>query len=141
MRRQRQARCAAAQQQQPTLGADDGLGGWRSSISSTVESSLDETTAASSRQALADLGIAELQPEQLFDDAHVQAWGPLLAAYMPVGVLLAVLRMAAWVGGIALDAAWLERPGVVDAYMALLGVRVEWRGQEHIPQQQVCCRR
>ena len=45
-------------------------------------------------------GIAPVSPEELFNDAFtdVRTWSPLLAAYFPLGCVLAVLRMvrACW---------------------------------------------
>jgi hypothetical protein len=105
-----------------------------SSSLSTLESSVDEALQSSSREeALSQLGIAPIDVQQLFDAAHVTDWDPLLLAYAPFGCLLALLRMAAWIGGIALDASWFRNPAVVDAYMALLGVTVVWHGEENIP--------
>lgn len=103
------------------------------SPTSTVESSVDEAVQSSGRESLTRLGIPQVSAEQLFDAAHVQEWTPLLLAYFPVGCLLAVIRMAAWIGGIALDASWFRNKAVIDAYMALLGVTVVWEGEENIP--------
>lgn len=58
----------------------------------------------------------------MFDDALVQPWSPALRAWLPLGALLAGLRMGLWVAGIALDAPWFRQRAVVDAYLALLGV-------------------
>jgi hypothetical protein len=88
---------------------------------------------SSSREKLSGLGIRPVAAEQLFDAAHVEEWTPLLLAYAPFGCVLAVIRMAAWIGGIALDASWFRNKAVVDAYMALLGVTVVWEGQQNIP--------
>ena len=106
-----------------------------STPTSTLESSVDEAVQNSSRETLSSLGIAPTAPEQLFDTAHIEQWTPLLLAYLPFGCALAALRMAAWVGGIALDAAWFRNPAVVDAYMSLLGVTVKWEGEENFPQE------
>lgn len=101
---------------------------------STLESSVDEALQSSSREeALSQLGIAPVDVHQLFDPSHVTNWDPLLLAYTPFGCLLALLRMAAWIGGIALDASWFRNKAVVDAYMALLGVTVVWQGKQNIP--------
>lgn len=100
---------------------------------STLESSVDEAVQLSGRETLESLGIAPIPTEQLFDKAHVEQWTPLLIAYAPLGCVLAMLRMAAWIGGIALDASWFRNPAVVDAYMALLGVTVKWEGEQNIP--------
>lgn len=104
---------------------------------STVESSVDEAVQSSGREALAGLGIAPLAAEALFDTQHVQEWTPALLAYAPLGCVLAFVRMAAWIGGIALDAAWFRNPVVVDAYMALLGVTVKWQDEHNIPATEV----
>jgi hypothetical protein len=98
-----------------------------------LESSIDEAAQSSSRETLENLGITPIATEQLFDKAHVEQWTPLLLAYAPLGCVLAVVRMAAWIGGIALDASWFRNPAVVDAYMALLGVTVKWEGEQNIP--------
>jgi hypothetical protein len=98
-----------------------------------LESSVDEAVQLSGRETLESLGIAPIPTEQLFDKAHVEQWTPLLIAYAPLGCVLAMLRMAAWIGGIALDASWFRNPAVVDAYMALLGVTVKWEGEQNIP--------
>lgn len=101
---------------------------------STLESSVDEALQSSSREeALSQLGIAPVDVHQLFDPSHVTNWDPLLLAYTPFGCLLALLRMAAWIGGIALDALWFRNKAVVDAYIALLGVTVVWQGEQNIP--------
>lgn len=105
------------------------------SPTSTLESSVDEAVQSSSREALTRLGIAAVAPEDLFDQQHIQEWTPLLLAYLPFGCALALIRMAAWVGGIALDASWFRNRAVIDAYMALLGVTVKWQGEQHIPAQ------
>jgi len=105
------------------------------SPTSTLESSVDEAVQSSIREALTRLGIAAIAPEDLFDQQHIQEWTPLLLAYLPFGCALALIRMAAWVGGIALDASWFRNSAVIDAYMALLGVTVKWEGEQHIPAQ------
>jgi hypothetical protein len=87
----------------------------------------------SSREILSNLGIRPVAAEQLFDPVHVREWTPLLLAYSPFGCVLAVIRMAAWIGGIALDASWFRNKAVVDAFMALLGVTVVWEGEQNIP--------
>lgn len=128
--------CRAAQQAAPSESAAAAL------ASFSPESSVDEAaSSASSRAALSALGIPPVtDPQrQLFDAAHVAQWTPALVAYAPIGALLALLRMAAWVGGIALDAPWFRHPAVVDAYMALLGVSVEWQDERNIPKQVRWC--
>jgi hypothetical protein len=96
---------------------------------------VDEAIEVSRHETLAALGLTQAAPSDLFPAAHVERWTPLLLAYAPIGAALAVLRMAAWVGGIALDAPWFRSPAVVSAYLTLLGVTVTWRGEENIPQQ------
>lgn len=100
---------------------------------STLESSVDEAQQTSCREALLGLGIAPTPAEQLFDRTHIQQWTPLLLAYAPLGCVLATVRMAAWILGIALDASWFRNKAVVDAYMALLGVTVKWEGEHNVP--------
>jgi hypothetical protein len=67
--------------------------------SSTAESSLDEATKASAAYVLRALHITEVQPKALFDAAHVEAWSPQLAAYFPLGCVLATVRFAVWIAG------------------------------------------
>lgn len=109
---------------------------YTTATTSTLESSVDEAAQATScREALLSLGIPPTPPEELFDSTHIdpQDITPALLAYAPFGCVLALVRMAAWVAGIALDASWFRHKAVVDAYMALLGVTVQWEGEEHIP--------
>uniref|UniRef100_A0A383VUK4 Phospholipid/glycerol acyltransferase domain-containing protein n=1 Tax=Tetradesmus obliquus TaxID=3088 RepID=A0A383VUK4_TETOB len=105
------------------------------SVTSTMESSLDEATKASAADVLRGLNIKEVQPAALFDAAHVEEWSPQLVAYFPLGCALAAARFAAWIAGIALDAPWFRQMPVINAYMALLGVKVTWRNTHNIPQQ------
>ncbi|GFR47803.1 hypothetical protein Agub_g9579 [Astrephomene gubernaculifera] len=69
----------------------------------------------------------------LFDEQHIATWRPDLILYAPFGILLAALRSALWLLGIALDQPWFRRQGVVQAYLKLLGVTVTWRHAERIP--------
>lgn len=68
-------------------------------MASTMESSVDEATKVSKAEVLMSLNIAEVRPEQLFDSVHIESWSPQLAAYFPLGCLLATIRFAAWVAG------------------------------------------
>ncbi|WIA36380.1 hypothetical protein OEZ86_007695 [Tetradesmus obliquus] len=105
------------------------------SVTSTMESSLDDATKASAADVLRASNIKEVQPAALFDAAHVEEWSPQLVAYFPLGCALAAARFAAWIAGIALDAPWFRQMPVINAYMALLGVEVTWRNTHNIPQQ------
>lgn len=96
-----------------------------------IESSLEESSATPTLQALGVPAVADAA--SLFDTSHIEQWTPRLALYFPVGCVLASLRTILWVGGIAIDAPWFRSPGVVAAYLALLGVRVTWRGEQHLP--------
>ncbi len=44
----------------------------------------------------------------LFDRSHVHEWSPMLALYLPFGLVIAALRSALWIMGIALDAPWFR---------------------------------
>lgn len=69
------------------------------SVTSTMESSLDDATKASAADVLRASNIKEVQPAALFDAAHVEEWSPQLVAYFPLGCALAAARFAAWIAG------------------------------------------
>lgn len=69
----------------------------------------------------------------LFDQSHVREWSPMLALYLPFGLVVAALRSVLWIMGIALDAPWFRTESVVRGYLSLLGVRVTWRNAELLP--------
>eukprot|EP00878_Enallax_costatus_P009580 GHUV01010010.1.p1 GENE.GHUV01010010.1~~GHUV01010010.1.p1 ORF type:complete len:320 (+),score=72.39 GHUV01010010.1:204-1163(+) len=103
------------------------------SVQSTVESSVDEATKLNTIDYLRSLGVEPVTVDQLFNDEHVQQWTPQLLAYFPLGCVLGAIRFSAWVAGIAADQPWFRNQSVINAYMALLGVKVVWKNDHHIP--------
>ena len=115
-----------------------------STSTSSLESSVDESGGsgvdgdAALAARLEAAGVAPVAAADLFDDAFFDPRdvlsNPLLALYFPFGCALAVLRMALWIGGIALDLPLWRNPGVVRGFLALLGVSVAWRHEERLPE-------
>ncbi|GBF90290.1 hypothetical protein Rsub_02396 [Raphidocelis subcapitata] len=106
-----------------------------SAESSLMESTVDEDGGAGLAERLVAAGIAPVRAAELFDEhfTDVRSWTPLLAVYFPFGCTLALLRMALWIGGIALDLPAWRSPSVVAGFLALLGVTVDWRGEARVP--------
>ena len=76
---------------------------------------------------------ADSDAARLFDELHVPSWTPSLLLYAPIGLLVAICRMALWILGIAWDAPWFRHPAVVNTYLNLLGVRCNWHRLECLP--------
>ena len=91
------------------------------------EVSEEESDATGVSKAVGDAA------DHLFDLHHIPSWTPSLLLYAPVGLLVAVCRMALWILGIALDAPWFRHPAVVATYLRLLGVRCNWHHLERLP--------
>jgi hypothetical protein len=72
----------------------------------------------------------------MFYDHHVTRWTPLVMLYFPIGITLALLRSALWIVCIGLDQPWFRDQKVISSYLSLLGVRVVWEGEQHIPSDQ-----
>jgi len=116
-----------------------------SELSSSIEPASPFTTMEKSAarlntaERLSALGIPELSQAALFDDHHIDDLNLLLLAYFPFGCVVAALRMALWVVGVALDAPWFRQPSVIGAWVYLLGVSVTWTDQQNIPQVTFTC--
>ena len=76
---------------------------------------------------------AEEDASRLFDEHHIPSWTPSLLLYAPIGLLVAICRMALWILGIAWDAPWFRNPSVVATYLRLLGVRCNWHRVDCLP--------
>eukprot|EP00775_Hariotina_reticulata_P006685 gene6685-6908_t len=102
-----------------------------------MEMSIEESAARlNTADRLSALGIPELSPSALFDELQIDELSPLLLAYFPLGFVVAALRMALWVAGVALDASWFRQPSVIGGWLNLLGVSVTWTDQQNIPEEQ-----
>ena len=111
-----------------------------SRLPSSAEIATAGTRTVSSDDSIDEnMTLAEADGRLLFDaDAHVPAWRPSLLAYAPLGLVLAVLRMALWIGGVLLDAPWFRRPEVVGSYLAMLVRGHGGRGNWVRPTRQQC---
>ncbi|KAF5832270.1 hypothetical protein DUNSADRAFT_11913 [Dunaliella salina] len=78
---------------------------------------------------------AAIQPEvpQIFDYEHFPRVDLPMLAYFPLGVALAFSRVLLWVLCIAIDLPVFRNRNVVDAYLALLGVKVTWHNLHLLP--------